>query len=192
MQATYCQQLFAMTMLDQHRAYAQIANKAKAPISSISDLAIFGNHSATQFPDISNTKINNQAASKVITDEAWLKNTFIPTVQQRGSAVIKARGLSSAASAANAAIDTVTSVEGLRKPGEVFSVGLCSKGEYGAKAGLIVSYPTVWQDGELAVVSNWGHNDWAKALIQKSFVELEDEYNQVKELGLLEAITSLT
>lgn len=178
---------FAMTMLDQHRAYAQLANKSNRSINDISNMVIFGNHSATQFPDVDNTTINNQLAREAIDDKNWLENDFITTVQQRGAAIIKARGASSAASAANAAIDTVACIEGVRSIDKPFSVASYSNGEYGAKPGLIVSYPTILKQGSLQILNDWQHTDWAKSAIQKSFDELEQEYNEVKKSGLIES-----
>ena len=179
------QHFYAMTMLDQHRACGQLALRANVPVSDITDMAIFGNHSATQFPAVDHAKIAGQPAREHLQDDAWLDSTFIQTIQQRGAAVIKARGASSAASAANAAIDTVACIEGVRQPGVPFSVGLCSSGEYGAKAGLIVSYPVTWQAGELSVLSDWPQTDWAITQMHKSFKELDEEAKVVSELGLL-------
>lgn len=176
---------FAMTMLDQHRAYAQIAKQANIATTAISNMAIFGNHSATQFPDIENAMVNQQPLNKTITDLDWLQNEFITTVQQRGAAIIKARGASSAASAANAAIDTVAHIEGVRNPGCTFSVALNSNGEYGSQPGLIVSYPVQYNSGKLEVLTDWQHSDWAIQKIKTSFIELEEEYQQVSQLGLI-------
>lgn len=176
---------FAMTMLDQNRAYAQIAKKANIATTEISNLAIFGNHSATQFPDIENAMVTQQTLKQTIADTNWLETEFITTVQQRGAAIIKARGASSAASAANAAIETIAHIEGVRNSGSTFSVALNSKGEYGARPGLIVSYPVQYKAGQLIVLNDWQHTEWAKQKIQASFMELEEEYQQISQLGLI-------
>lgn len=179
------QNFFAMTMLDQHRACAQLAVRAHVPVSAVERMIIFGNHSATQFPSIDHALINGDAARRVIQDDVWLEGAFIETVQQRGAAVIEARGASSAASAANAAIDTVASIEGVRLPGVPFSVGLCSNGAYGADAGLIVSYPVTWVEGALQVDAGWQHTEWSASRMQASFDELAAERDQVKALKLV-------
>src|SRR5882724_10115224 len=132
---------FAMTMLDQNRAKTQLAIKAGVDITAVTNLAIWGNHSATMYPDFYNTKIDGAPALEVIKDEAWFKETFIPTVQQRGAAIIKARGFSSAASAANAAVDTVRALTTPTAPGDWFSVAVVSDGSYGIEKGLVYSYP---------------------------------------------------
>src|SRR5450759_3252027 len=131
---------FAMTRLDENRAKAQLAQKAGVEVTEVTNMTIWGNHSATQYPDFYNAKIGGKAADKFIGDEAWLKETFIPAVQQRGAAIIKARGLSSAASAANAIIGTVRSLTTPTKAGDWFSVAVCSDGSYGIEQGLIFSY----------------------------------------------------
>ena len=132
---------FAMTRLDENRAKAQLAQKAGVDVTDVTNMTIWGNHSATQYPDFYNAKINGKNADKVIGDESWLKETFIPTVQQRGAAIIKARGSSSAASAANAVVDTVRSLTTDTKSGDWHSVAVCSDGSYGVEQGLISSFP---------------------------------------------------
>lgn len=176
---------FAMTMLDQHRAYAQLALKANVKVESIKNMIIFGNHSSTQFPDIENATINEKRVKEEISDHNWLENDFITTVQQRGAAIISARGASSAASAANAAIDTIAYIEGIRSINKAFSVATISNGEYGSKKGLIVSFPCIVQNGQLEKLTNWNHSKWAKELIQKSFDELEQEALEVEKLGFI-------
>lgn len=176
---------FAMTMLDQHRAYAQLALKANISIEEIENMIIFGNHSATQFPDIENATINSTPVKSIIDDHGWLENDFIKNVQQRGAAIIQARGASSAASAANAAIDTIAYIEGVRSINKPFSVATISNGEYGSQAGLIVSFPCIVKNKKLEILTNWKHSEWAKELIQKSFDELAEEYLEVKKLGLV-------
>src|SRR6201996_1706530 len=132
---------FAMTRLDENRAKAQLAAKAGSHNSQVTNLTIWGNHSSTQYPDFFNAKIEGKLATEVIKDEAWFKETFIPTVQQRGAAIIKARGASSAASAANAAVDTVRTLVTPTPAGDWYSVAICSDGSYGVEKGLMSSFP---------------------------------------------------
>jgi malate dehydrogenase len=176
---------FAMTMLDQNRAVYQLANKAGVDTTAVTDMAIWGNHSATQFPDFANAKINGKPVPDVITDTAWLEGEFISTVQQRGAAVIKARGASSAASAANAAIDSVYNLTHDTPDNTVFSVAKCSTGEYGVDAGLIFSFPTRVENGEVNVVKGLEFNDFAKVKFEATLEELRQERDTVKELGLI-------
>src|SRR6202795_1544790 len=143
---------FAMMRLDENRARAQLAHKAGVEIEKVTNMAIWGNHSATQYPDFYNAKIDNRPANEVIGDEKWLKETFIPAVQQRGAAIIKARGLSSAASAANAVVDTVRSLITDTPKEDWHSVALCSTGEYGVENGLICSFPVQVKNGRAQVV----------------------------------------
>ena len=138
---------FAMTRLDENRAKSQLAKKAGVDITAVTNVAVWGNHSATQYPDFTHAKINGQPVADSIKDEAWLKGEFIASVQQRGAAVIKARGLSSAASAANAVVDSVASIVNPTAPGDWHSVCLCSDGSYGIEKGLICSFP-VRSDGK--------------------------------------------
>lgn len=138
---------FAMTMLDQNRAVSQLALKAGVPVAAISNVGIWGNHSATQYPDFDHAKINGKPATDVITDHEWLKGDFISTVQKRGAAVIAARGASSAASAANAVLDTVKGIIRPTAAGSCFSAALCSDGSYGVEVGLISGFPLV-SDGK--------------------------------------------
>jgi malate dehydrogenase len=176
---------FAMTMLDQNRAVTQLANKAGVDSTAVTDMAIFGNHSATQFPDFTHAKINGQAVTDVITDAEWLKGEFITTVQQRGAAIIKARGASSAASAANAAIDSVYSLTHDTSENTVFSVAKCSQGEYGVDAGLIFSFPCKMKNGRLSVVSDWKFDEFAQQKFDATLAELRSERDTVKALGLI-------
>jgi malate dehydrogenase len=176
---------FAMTMLDENRAKAQLALQSGVTFQEVSNVYIWGNHSATQFPDYAHAMIQGKPATEVIDDVHWLQNTFIPTVQQRGVAVIAARGASSAASAANAAIKTIAHLHGLHGD-TVFSVGCLSQGEYGAKAGLIVSYPCrIKSDGDYEIVEGLTHDAFAKASIKLSFDELAAEKEIVETLGLI-------
>lgn len=175
---------FAMTTLDELRARTQLAQKAGVDITAVTQMTIWGNHSATQFPDFYNAKINGESAAKVI-DETWLKDTFVSTVQQRGAAVIKARGSSSAASAANAIIRGVNNLVTDTVSGESFSMCLRSTGEYGVDEGLIFSFPCVRKNGELSVVEHLPMNDYAKGLFDVTLDELRHERDIVRDLGLL-------
>ena len=174
-----------MTMLDENRAVYQLANKAGVDSSAVSEMAIWGNHSATQFPNFYQAKINGQSVTEVISDIDWLENEFISTVQQRGAAVIKARGASSAASAANAAIDSVYHLTHETPAGRVFSVAKCSTGEYGVDPGLIFSFPTRIEQAQLKVVQGVKFNDFAQAKFDATLQELRDERDAVKALGLI-------
>jgi malate dehydrogenase len=173
---------FAMTRLDENRAKAQLAHKAGVEVTAVTNMTIWGNHSATQYPDFYNAKINGQAANEVIRDEKWLKETFIQTVQQRGAAIIKARGLSSAASAANAVVDTVRSLITDTPKEDWHSVALCSTGEYGVEAGLICSFPVRVKDGRPELVQNVPVNEFSRQKIDASVNELKEEKSLVVEL----------
>lgn len=176
---------FAMTMLDQNRAVHQLADKAGVDTTAVTDMAIWGNHSATQFPDFFNAKIDGKPVTDVIDDAQWLETDFISTVQQRGAAVIKARGASSAASAANAAIDSVYNLTHDTPENTVFSVAKCSTGEYGVDAGLVFSFPTQMKNSELTVVKGLEFNEFAQAKFDATLNELRQERDTVKELGLI-------
>jgi malate dehydrogenase len=173
----------AMTRLDQNRAQAQLAQKAGVPITDVSGALIWGNHSATQVPDFYNAKIRGQSAAKVIADEAWLKGDFIKTVQQRGAAIIAARGVSSAASAANALVDHVRDLHHATPAGEYRSVCVCSDGSYGVPEGLIFGYP-VRSDGKggWSIVQGLEMNDFLKEKLAATIKELEGEREVVKTL----------
>src|SRR3954462_10846387 len=173
---------FAMTRLDENRARAQLAHKAGVEITRVTNMTIWGNHSATQYPDFYNAKIDGKPADQVIGDEKWLKETFIPTVQQRGAAIIKARGLSSAASAANAVVDTVRSLTTETEAGSWHSVAVCSDGSYGVEKGLISSFPIRAKGGEWDVVQDVPVNDFSRAKIDASVNELKEEKSLVAEL----------
>jgi malate dehydrogenase len=173
---------FAMTRLDENRAAAQLAAKAGVQVSEVSNVTIWGNHSATQYPDYYNAKIGGQSASAIISDDTWAHVDFIPTVQQRGAAIIKARGASSAASAANAAIDTVRSLTTATAKGDWNSVCVASDGSYDTKKGLITSFP-VRSDGEnWEIVQNVPINEFARGKIDASVNELDEERNLVSNL----------
>lgn len=173
---------FAMTRLDENRARAQLAHKAGVEITAVTNMTIWGNHSATQYPDFYNAKINGRAANEVIADEAWLKGEFITTVQQRGAAIIKARGLSSAASAANAVIDTVQSLINDTPANDWHSIALCSKGEYGIEKDLIASFPTRVKNGKVEVVTGAAVNEFSRGKIDASVNELKEEKSLVGDL----------
>jgi malate dehydrogenase len=173
---------FAMTRLDENRAKAQLAHKAGVEVTAVTNMTIWGNHSATQYPDFYNAKINGRAANGVIGDEKWLKETFIQTVQQRGAAIIKARGLSSAASAANAVVDTVRSLITDTPKEDWHSVALCSTGEYGVENGLICSFPVQVKNGRAQVVQNVPINEFSRGKIDASVNELKEEKSLVQEL----------
>jgi malate dehydrogenase len=174
---------FAMTALDENRAKSQLAAKAGTAVRDVTNLTIWGNHSATQYPDFYNAKINGKAATEVINDEEWLQGEFIKTVQQRGSAIIKARGASSAASAANAALDTVTRINAPTPEGDWFSTAIPSDGSYGIPEGLIFSFPLRSKgDGAYEIVQGLELNDFSKEKIKATSTELEMERDAVKEM----------
>src|SRR5436190_5043582 len=173
---------FAMTRLDENRARAQLAQKAGVEITRVTKMTIWGNHSSTQYPDFYNARIDGKPANEVIGDEQWLKETFIATVQQRGAAIIKARGLSSAASAANAGINTVVSLTTDTPKDDWHSVGLCSNAEYGVEKGLISSFPVRTRNGKAEVVTGVPINDFSRQKIDASVNELKEEKSLVSEL----------
>lgn len=174
---------FAMTMLDENRAKTQLAQKAGVPVSEVTNMVIWGNHSATQYPDFYTAKINGKSAAEVIGDEAWLKDEFIPVVQKRGAAIIKARGLSSAASAANAAIDTVKALTTPTAEGDFFSVCVCSDGSYGTEPGLITSLPVRTNDGKTwEIVQGLEINEFSRTKIDATVAELKTEHGLVADL----------
>ncbi len=173
---------FAMTMLDQNRAAAQLAIKAQAPVLDVKRVGIWGNHSATQYPDFYNATISGKPAATVITDLAWLQGAFIETVQKRGAAIIKARGLSSAASAANAVICTVRAIITPTPSGEFFSAAVSSDGSYGVPQGLMFGFPLRSNGQSWEIVKDLTHNDFAKAKIQTTLQELLSEKQSVEEL----------
>jgi malate dehydrogenase len=176
---------YAMTMLDENRARMQLAIKAGVPVTQITNLAIWGNHSATQYPDFYNAKINGKKVLDVIHDEKWLQEEFISCVQTRGAAVIKARGASSAASAANAAIDGIHRLIHGAPHNQIVSVALCSKGEYGVDEGLIFSFPCHIENGKPVIVTDIQHNTFAQQKIKLTLDELRAERDAVKQLGLI-------
>src|ERR1700756_3631374 len=153
---------FAMTRLDENRARAQLAHKAGVEITRVTNMTIWGNHSSTQYPDFYNAKIDNKPANEVIGDEKWLKGDFIAAVQQRGAAIIKARGLSSAGSAANAVVDTVRSIAEPTASDDWHSVAICSEGSYGVEKGLISSFPVRSDGKKLEIVQGLQINDFSR------------------------------
>lgn len=175
---------FAMTMLDELRARAQLARKAGVDVSEIARIAVWGNHSATQFPDFTHATIGGKPADDVL-DRAWLENEFLSTVQNRGTEVIKTRGASSAASAANAAINGVYNLTHDTPPGETYSVGRCSHGEYGVDPGLIFSFPSRTENGISRIVEGIALDAFSRQKIEQTLDELRKERDAVKELGLI-------
>jgi malate dehydrogenase len=173
---------FAMTMLDQNRAKTQLAKKAGVDVTAVSNIAIWGNHSSTMYPDFANAKIKGEPAPAVITDDAWFKETFIPIVQKRGAAILEARGLSSAASAANAVVDTVRSLTTPTPAGDWFSVAVCSDGSYGIEKGLLFSYPIRSDGHKWNVVPNVPLSEFSKSKIAVTEAELKEEKTMVADL----------
>ncbi len=172
----------AMTRLDENRAKSQLAKKAGVDVTAVSNLAVWGNHSATQYPDFYNASIGGKPATEVITDEAWLKGEFISTVQQRGAAIIKARGASSAASAANAVVDSVASIVNPTRAGDWHSVCICSDGSYGVERGIISSFPVRSNGQKLEVVQGLPVNAFSQSKIDATVNELKEEKSLVAEL----------
>ena len=173
---------FAMTMLDQNRAASQLAIKAGRPVSSVKNVAIWGNHSATQFPDFFHATIDGQPAPAVIRNDAWLQSDYISLIQKRGAAVIEARGASSAASAANAALDTVKNLVRPTPADTCFSAAVCSDGSYGIDEGLIFGFPLKSDGQHWRMVEGIEHNDFAKGKIQTTLDELRSERDTIKDL----------
>jgi malate dehydrogenase len=172
----------AMTRLDENRAKLQLAKKAGADVTAVTNVAIWGNHSTTQYPDFYNSRINGRPVTEVIKDDAWLKGEFIATVQQRGAAIIKARGSSSAASAANSVVDSVRSIIEPTASSDWHSVGVCSDGSYGVEKGLVSSFPVRSSGGKLQIVPGVSINEFSRAKIDASVKELKEEKSLVTEL----------
>jgi malate dehydrogenase len=174
---------FAMTRLDENRAKSQLAQKAGVHQSQVTNLAIWGNHSATQYPDFTQAKIGGRPVTEVISDSAWLEGEFISTVQQRGAAIIKARGASSAASAANAALDTVKSLITPTPAGDWHSVAVCSDGSYGIEKGLMTSFPIrTLEGGKWEIVQGLNVGAFSQERIDATINELKEEREAVKDL----------
>ncbi len=178
-------QFTAMTRLDHNRAMTQVAQKTGTTVNDVTNMTIWGNHSATQYPDLFHTKVNGQNAAEMINDQAWLENDFLPTVQKRGAAIIKARGLSSAASAANAAIDHMNSWALGTPEGDWVSMAIPSDGSYGAPEGIITSFPCTCTDGEYSIVQGLNIDDFSRGKIDASNAELVAERDTVAGLGLI-------
>jgi len=173
-------QFTAMMRLDHNRAMTQVAQKTGKAVTSVKKMSIWGNHSATQYPDLFHAEVDGQNAAKLINDQAWLEGTFIPTVQKRGAAIIDARGLSSAASAANAAIDHVR--DWVAGTADWVSMGIPSDGSYGIPEGLMFGYPVTCSGGQYAIVKGLEHNDFAKAKIAGTQKELTEERAAIAHL----------
>lgn len=173
---------FAMTRLDENRAKSQLAQKAGVHTTAVNNMTIWGNHSATQYPDFTNAKIDGKPATQVIGDDAWLKETFIPTVQQRGAAIIKARGASSAASAANAVVDTVKNLTTPTPSGDWNSVAVVSDGSYGVTPGIISSFPVISDGAKWSIVQGLPIDDFSQAKIDASVAELTEERDTIQHL----------
>ncbi len=175
----------AMTRLDHNRAITQVAHKLDIGTTEITKMTIWGNHSATQYPDLFNCKISDKSAAEVIDDQNWLEETFIPTVQQRGAAIIEARGASSAASAANAAIDHVRDWTDSTPENDWVSMAVCSDGSYGVEEGLISSFPVKCSNGNWEIVQDLEIDDFSKIKIDASVKELSEERDTVSDLNLI-------
>ncbi len=176
------ERFFAMTRLDENRAKSQLAKKAAVDVTGVSNVAIWGNHSATQYPDFENARIEGRPTPQVITDQAWLKGEFISSVQQRGAAIIKARGASSAASAANAVVDTVRSIVEPTRASDWHSLCLCSDGSYGVEKALISSFPVRSDGKRLEIVSGLPVSEFSRSKIDATVSELKEEKALVGEL----------
>ena len=177
---------YAMTMLDERRARTQLAKKAKVHVSEINNMIIWGNHSATQFPDVFHATVNSMPAMDIVQDESWVENDFIPTIQQRGAAIIKARGSSSAASAANGIITSVAAVHNeTAVDSDAYSLACVSEGQYGVDEGLVFSFPCRTQGGEVCVIEGIEHGEFAQRKIDATIEELRQERQAVSELGLI-------
>jgi malate dehydrogenase len=174
----------AMTRLDHNRAIAQLAKKTGTTVNDITNMTIWGNHSATQYPDVFHAKVAGKAASDLV-DQAWLESDFIPTVQKRGAAIIDARGASSAASAANAAIDHVHDWVLGTPEGDWVSMSVPSDGSYGIEEGIITSFPCTTKDGEYEIVQGLEVNAFSQARIDATVAELREERAAVEQLGLV-------
>ncbi len=176
------QRFTAMTRLDHNRAAKQIAIKAGVPVAEVKKVTIWGNHSATQYPDVYHAEIDGKNAAQLINDDAWIKDTFIPTVQKRGAAIIAARGASSAASAANAAINHVQTWHNGTPPGNWISMAIPSNGEYDAPAGVVFGYPVTVNDGAISIVDGLHLSDFEKQMLANTGQELVEEKAAVEHL----------
>ncbi len=175
----------ALTRLDHNRAISQLAAKTGVPVTEITKMTIWGNHSATQYPDIFNAEVSGKNAAKVVDDQAWLESYFIPTVAKRGAAIIEARGASSAASAASATIDAARDWLLGSADGDWISMAVCSDGSYGVQEGIISSFPVTTKNGDWTIVQGLDVSDFSRSRINASVAELVEERDAVKELGLI-------
>jgi malate dehydrogenase len=175
----------AMTRLDHNRAIAQLAKKTGTAIKDITNVTVWGNHSATQYPDIFHAKLGGKSAAEAIDDQEWLENDFIPTVQKRGAAIIDARGMSSAASAANAAIDHIHDWVHGTPEGDWVSMSIPSDGSYGVDEGIISSFPVTCSNGSYEIVQDLEINDFSRSRIDATVNELKEEREAVKKLDLI-------
>jgi malate dehydrogenase len=175
----------AMTRLDHNRAIAQLAAKTGTGVSAVTKMTIWGNHSATQYPDLFHAEVDGRNAAELVDDQAWLEGEFIPTVQQRGAAIIEARGLSSAASAANAAIDHMRTWALGSPEGDWVSMAIPSDGSYGVDEGIISSFPVTCTDGAYSIVQGLDIDDFSRGRIDASVAELAEERAAVADLGLI-------
>ena len=178
-------QFTAMTRLDHNRAVSQLAQRVNKPVASIKNMTIWGNHSVTQYPDLFNCEVDGKNAAQLVNDQSWIEETYIPTVAKRGAAVIKARGLSSAASAANAAIDHIRDWVQGTPAGDWVSMSVPSDGSYGVPEGLISSFPCTCANGDYSIVQGLDIDAFSRARIDASVAELLEERDAVKELGLI-------
>jgi malate dehydrogenase len=178
-------QFTAMTRLDHNRAVSQLAQRVNKPVASIKKMTIWGNHSVTQYPDLFNCEVDGKNAAQLVNDQSWIEETYIPTVAKRGAAIIKARGLSSAASAANAAIDHIRDWVQGTPAGDWVSMSVPSDGSYGVPEGLISSFPCTCANGDYSIVQGLDIDAFSRARIDASVAELLEERDAVKELGLI-------
>jgi malate dehydrogenase len=175
----------AMMRLDHNRAVAQLAGKAGVRVSDVTNMSVWGNHSATQYPDVTHAKVGGRPAPEVVSDQAWVEQDFIPTVQKRGAAIIEARGASSAASAANAAIEHVHDWVKGTPPSDWVSMGVASDGSYGIPEGIFAGHPCSCAGGSWSIVQGLEIDDFSRARIDASVKELQEEAQAVRELGLI-------
>lgn len=175
----------ALTRLDHNRALSQLAQKLDVPVTSIRHMTIWGNHSASQYPDLFNCEVEGRNAAEAVGDQDWIENTFIPTVAKRGAAIIEARGLSSAASAANATVEHMRDWVAGTPQDDWVSMAVPSDGSYGVPEGLVSSFPCTVRDGKWEIVQGLELNDFSRSRIDASVAELAEERDAVKELGLI-------
>ncbi|MPZ41963.1 MAG: malate dehydrogenase [Betaproteobacteria bacterium] len=172
----------AMMRLDHNRALTQVAQKVGKPVASVRKMTVWGNHSATQYPDLYSAQVDGQKVAALVNDQAWIEKQFIPTIQQRGAAIIQARGLSSAASAANAAMDHVRDWISGSRDGDWVSMGIPSEGSYGIPEGVIYGYPVTCRNGAYEIVKGIDVSDFSRARMQATLAELQEERDSIKHL----------